>query len=107
MKMCWPLRSHREPMLTTSTASGSIRSGSMMRIVPTPAPASVAPAPAAAPAMQQVDVEQILNGMQQSSGQQLNWRTSIVDLMKLIGVDSDGEPLGECTGRRLLFGLFR
>ena len=44
-------------------------------------------APAAAP-MQQVDVEQILNGMQQSSGQQLNWRTSIVDLLKLLGLDS-------------------
>ena len=23
----------------------------------------------------------------------------------LIGVDSDGEPLGECAGRRLVFGL--
>ena len=44
-------------------------------------------APAAAP-MQQVDVEAILNGMQQQAGQQLNWRTSIVDLMKLLGLDS-------------------
>jgi hypothetical protein len=44
-------------------------------------------APAAAP-MQQVDVEQILNDMQKQSGQQLNWRTSIVDLLKLLGLDS-------------------
>jgi hypothetical protein len=44
-------------------------------------------APAAAP-MQQVDVEAVLNGMQQQSGQQLNWRTSIVDLLKLLGLDS-------------------
>jgi hypothetical protein len=44
-------------------------------------------APAAAP-MQQVDVEAILNGMQQQAGQQLNWRTSIVDLLKLLGLDS-------------------
>jgi len=44
-----------------------------------------APAPAA---VQQVDVEQILTQMQQSSGQQLNWRTSIVDLLKLLGLDS-------------------
>ncbi|MBQ5950429.1 DUF3597 domain-containing protein [Massilia sp. ST3] len=44
-------------------------------------------APAAAP-MQQVDVEQILNDMQKSAGQQLNWRTSIVDLLKLLGLDS-------------------
>lgn len=60
-----------------------------------PKPAAPAPqaqpqaqaAPATAP-MQQVDVEQILNDMQQSSGQQLNWRTSIVDLLKLLGLDS-------------------
>jgi len=45
--------------------------------------------PQAAPAaMEQVDVEAILTQMQASSGQQLNWRTSIVDLMKLLGLDS-------------------
>jgi hypothetical protein len=65
---------------------------------PQPAPAPSQPAqqpqatpaasaPAAAP-MQQVDVEAVLNGMQQQSGQQLNWRTSIVDLLKLLGLDS-------------------
>jgi len=64
---------------------------------PQPAPASqpasqpAAQQPQAAPAaapMQQVDVEAVLNGMQQQSGQQLNWRTSIVDLLKLLGLDS-------------------
>jgi hypothetical protein len=60
---------------------------------PAPAPASqpAAQQPQAAPAaapMQQVDVEAVLNGMQQQSGQQLNWRTSIVDLLKLLGLDS-------------------
>jgi hypothetical protein len=44
-------------------------------------------APAAAP-VQQVDVEQILSNMQASAGQTLNWRTSIVDLLKLLGLDS-------------------
>ena len=44
-------------------------------------------APAAAPA-QPVDVEQILTTMQQQSGQQLNCRTSIVDLLKLLNLDS-------------------
>ena len=44
-------------------------------------------APAPAP-MPQVDVEAVLNNMQQQSGQQLNWRTSIVDLLKLLGLDS-------------------
>jgi uncharacterized protein DUF3597 len=43
-------------------------------------------APAAA--MQEVDVEAILVDMQKQSGQQLNWRTSIVDLLKLLGLDS-------------------
>lgn len=41
-----------------------------------------------AAAMPQVDVEQVLNNMQKQSGQQLNWRTSIVDLLKLLGLDS-------------------
>ena len=67
-----------------------------------PAPAAAATAPAAAPApapaakpaaaaptpMQQVDVEAILNGLAQKSAEKLNWRTSIVDLMKLLGLDS-------------------
>ena len=68
------------------------------------APASASPgaAPAAAPAtttaatpdqaaaapMQEVDVEAVLTQMQASQGAQLNWRTSIVDLMKLLGLDS-------------------
>jgi hypothetical protein len=38
--------------------------------------------------MEQVDVEEILTRMQASSGQQLNWRSSIVDLLKLLGLDS-------------------
>ena len=36
--------------------------------------------------LEEVDVEQILDGM--PSAQQYNWRTSIVDLMKLLGLDS-------------------
>jgi hypothetical protein len=51
-------------------------------------PAQQPQAAPAAPAMQQVDVEAVLNNMQQQSGQQLNWRTSIVDLLKLLGLDS-------------------
>lgn len=56
----------------------------------TAAAPTAAPAPAAAPAapMAQVDVEQVLNGMAASAGQQLNWRSSIVDLLKLLGLDS-------------------
>ena len=57
-----------------------------------PAPSdSAAPAtPAAAPPQEisAVDVEAILNDLSAKSGQTLNWRTSIVDLMKLLGLDS-------------------
>ena len=49
------------------------------------------PQPSAQPqaqALQLVDVEAILNDKANKSGQQLNWRTSIVDLMKLLDLDS-------------------
>ncbi|MDQ6619656.1 MAG: DUF3597 domain-containing protein [Pseudomonadota bacterium] len=42
----------------------------------------------AATNMPQVDVEQVLNSMAQNTPEKLNWRTSIVDLMKLVGMDS-------------------
>lgn len=60
---------------------------------PAPAPgaapqAPAAPAPAPAPT-QAVDVEQVLTGIAQKKGNpDLNWRTSIVDLMKLLDLDS-------------------
>jgi hypothetical protein len=55
---------------------------------PTAAPAP-APAPTAAPAAAQpVDVDGILDFMNEQRDQKLNWRTSIVDLMKLTGMDS-------------------
>jgi hypothetical protein len=38
--------------------------------------------------MAAVDVEQVLNGMAAKNAEKLNWRTSIVDLMKLVGIDS-------------------
>jgi hypothetical protein len=47
-------------------------------------PSTPSPAPTAAP----VDVEAILEGLAAKSSQKLNWRTSIVDLMKLLDLDS-------------------
>ena len=81
------------------------KQGGSAQAAPRPAPAPQAPQssqsaqpqaqpqarpqqPPPAPPMAQVDVEEILNNMQKASGQQLNWRTSIVDLMKLLGLDS-------------------
>ena len=37
---------------------------------------------------QQVDVEAVLEVMAKDSGQTLNWRQSIVDLLKLLSIDS-------------------
>lgn len=53
----------------------------------TSAPAPSA-APSAAPAAEPVDVDGILDFMNEQRDQKLNWRTSIVDLMKLTGMDS-------------------
>ena len=39
-------------------------------------------------AKESVDIEQVLNDMAAKNPQKLNWRTSIVDLMKLVGMDS-------------------
>ena len=58
---------------------------------PTAAPAAhqAAPAaPAAAAPAQEVDVAGILDFMNDQRAQKLNWRTSIVDLMKLVGMES-------------------
>jgi hypothetical protein len=50
----------------------------------TPPPSATGTAPT--PAL--VDVEAVLNGLNAKSPQKLNWQSSIVDLMKLVGLDS-------------------
>ena len=40
------------------------------------------------PAVDQVDVAAKLDGMAHNHPEKLNWRTSIVDLLKLLGLDS-------------------
>ena len=53
------------------------------------APTAGAPKPAAPVATPEpVDVEAVLEEMAAESSQRLNWRTSIVDLMKLLGMES-------------------
>jgi hypothetical protein len=54
-------------------------------VAPQPAPAAPQPAPAA---IERVDMEKVLDDMAAKNSQKLNWRTSIVDLMKLVGMDS-------------------
>lgn len=82
---------------------GSILGGIFKKKKEEPAPAApAAPAPTAAPVQPQVtaaaatapqpapevDVAGILDFMNDQRDQKLNWRTSIVDLMKLVGLES-------------------
>ena len=65
---------------------------------PTPtAPIQAAPAATPAPAAP-VDVDGILDFMNDQRDQKLNWRTSIVDLMKLTGMDSTLAERKELAG---------
>ncbi len=52
--------------------------------IPTSAPVQAAPEPV----IVEVDIEAILTEMAAANPQKLNWRTSIVDLMKLVGMES-------------------
>ncbi len=81
---------------------GSILGGIFKKKKEEPAPAAPAPAPNAAPVQPEVtaaaatapqpapevDVAGILDFMNDQRDQKLNWRTSIVDLMKLVGLES-------------------
>jgi hypothetical protein len=58
---------------------------------PAPSTAGIPASPAQAKWDREVDVEQVLESMASKNPQQLNWRTSIVDLMKLLGIDSSLE----------------
>lgn len=67
---------------------------------PTPAPPQAAPAPAAP-----IDVEAVLTALAEQKGGGGNWRTSIVDLLKLLDLDSSlaartelGQELGVKAG---------
>ncbi len=67
--------------------------------LPTQAPAPAAPPVASGTgqatvqpqAISEVDVVEVLSARAATQGQQLNWRTSIVDLMKLLDIDSSLE----------------
>ena len=51
-------------------------------------PQQTGSAPQPTAAVERVDVEAVLNEMAAKTPQKLNWRTSIVDLMKLVGMES-------------------
>ncbi|HJQ41228.1 MAG TPA: DUF3597 domain-containing protein [Thermoanaerobaculia bacterium] len=70
-----------------SRVEAAIRQGvPVAQAVPNaPGPAGAAPA---APKMSEVDVEAVLNGLAAKHHEKLDWKHSIVDLMKLVGMES-------------------
>lgn len=79
------------PAGTAAGATAGTESGATAAIaspsVTGSSPASPAPTNTGA-ALQTVDVEAVLGGLASKNRQQLNWRTSIVDLLKLLDLDS-------------------
>lgn len=70
----------------TATAGGAVTpTGSPSSQTSTSSSSTTAPS--AAP-MAQVDVESVMNGLAAKNSENLNWRTSIVDLMKLLNLES-------------------
>ena len=70
-------------------ASGAGQSGAVAASGAQPASATAGAATQAAPApAQQVDVAAILNGLAAKNPEKLDWKRSIVDLMKLVGMES-------------------
>jgi hypothetical protein len=69
-----------QPPAGTTGTSGT---GGTSSTAGTPTAGNTAAAPA-----QPVDVEAVLTAMAEKNPQKLNWRTSIVDLMKLVGMES-------------------
>ena len=88
----FPKANAAQPPANTTTTTAQqpgqqpARPGTQPQAAPQAAPAANQGAPAAAATMERVDIEQVLDGMPGSK--QLNWRTSIVDLMKLVGMES-------------------
>ena len=82
---------------TTPSATTGTTAQSASPNAPSPGavpPPGSAPAPSAAqgqPSLSQVDVEAVMDKAASEAGQPLNWRTSIVDTLKALGIDSSLE----------------
>ena len=85
---------------TEATNTGSPASGTAPPTVPSAPSSETGSTSTATPAAggQSVDVAQVLDGMESHAGQTLDWRHSIVDLMKLLGMDSSLHARKELAG---------
>jgi len=76
---------HATPTVATASPVAAPAAGTTPQAQAGGAPAA---APAATPAPPVVDVAAVLNDLAKKNPEKLDWRRSIVDLMKLVGMDS-------------------
>lgn len=79
---------HSKPKAAPEGAQPRMEPQVQPQAQPQAAPAPTPQPQAATPAAQPVDIEAVLDGLNAERAQKLNWRTSIVDLMKLVGLES-------------------
>jgi len=79
-------KSPAQPAATAGAPSGATAASAGASTTTSTSGAPASAAPASAPAG--VDIEAVLDGLAARNPQKLNWRTSIVDLMKLVDLDS-------------------
>ncbi len=79
MKKIFGHSEDRKPTAASTTPAAPAESTSVPQFTGPPAP--VAPPPV-------VDVTAVLDDLAENHGEKLDWRRSIVDLMKLVGIDS-------------------
>jgi len=78
--------SHAATATPVSGSPSAAQPGAATPAAPAVQSAATATAPAALP--QTVDIAAILNGLAAKNPEKLDWKRSIVDLMKLVGMDS-------------------
>jgi hypothetical protein len=80
--------SHAAPTTAAKGPQTATAAPSANGMPQTQAAGAPAAQPAAAPPPPVVDVEAVLNDLAKKNSEKLDWRRSIVDLMKLVGMDS-------------------
>jgi hypothetical protein len=82
--------SHAGTNVAVTTGASAVPAAAPSKASAQPAEASAAAPPPAAPAAppKAVDVAAILDGLAAKNPEKLDWKKSIVDLMKLVGMDS-------------------
>ena len=79
---------HRGHGAATTASPSTSTTGAPTPSVASGQPAATASTPAGSGAPPSVDVEAVLSGLAAKAGQKLDWRKSIVDLLKLLDLDS-------------------